>query len=135
MSDTVVTQEFSWLNFLFSFKGRISRKQFWQMLALQLFLLVAAYGLIVLGNRLESLLMARLLASMGFILGFVSLWSATAAEAKRWHDHNITGWCVLVKFIPAFGPLIFFYYCGIRPGPNDESDYGPDPLLPTHPPA
>ena len=52
-------------------------------------------------------------------------WMSLAITAKRWHDHNKSGWWTAIVMIPLIGPLWTFVECGLLEGDPYENDYGP----------
>jgi uncharacterized membrane protein YhaH (DUF805 family) len=70
------------------------------------------------------------------ILLFIVLWAHLVIEVKRWHDLEMSGYCVWYRILPIaatmyFGPFGFaitslavwfgsIYYLGIRPGLHDH---------------
>ncbi len=113
----------------FSFVGRIPPSGFWGItvaitfLNLLVFLSIALIGgQTAFGNPLVILVLA-----LWVIFG---TWISFAAQAKRWHDLDKTGWFVLINFFPIVGGIISLVVLGFfkgAPGPNrfgDESSPG-----------
>jgi hypothetical protein len=48
---------------------------------------------------------------------------------KRLHDHDKSGWWMLVYFIPIIGAIWQMIECGLMAGTMGENDFGPDPLF------
>lgn len=84
-------QKFSWSWFLFSFKGRINRLQYWLynfvLIAVSIFVFVAA-GANQTGEEMAGLVI------------LITIWPTLAVQVKRWHDRDKSGWWVLINFIP-----------------------------------
>jgi uncharacterized membrane protein YhaH (DUF805 family) len=109
----------NWAWFLFSFKGRISRKPYW------VFNLIVFLGGIVLGILTgygEEISNAQL-ALMLWIL-----WPSLAVQAKRWHDTNKSAWWMMVNFIPIGGPIWALIENGFISGTRGPNRFGDDPL-------
>jgi uncharacterized membrane protein YhaH (DUF805 family) len=108
--------------FLFSFKGRISRKPYW------VFNLVVFLGAIVLGlitevpGDINEITRPQLM----FMLWIV--WPSLAVQAKRWHDQDKSAYWLLVNFIPIAGPIWTMIQNGFVPGTRGPNRFGPDPL-------
>ena len=105
--------------FLFSFRGRISRKSFWFFN-----LCVFAGGLLfgILMEPTEEITKYQLM----FMLWV--LWPSLAVQAKRWHDIDKSALWVLINFIPLIGPLWALIENGFVPGTPGENRFGSDPL-------
>jgi len=116
------------VKYLFSFKGRFGRAQYWLSQVVQLLIL---FGLII--------LMAMLAAALGFrggdasenpvgvVIALTYFWMVLACHAKRWHDLGRSGWWQLVALIP-FGGIYVLIMCGCVRGDTGPNHYGPDPL-------
>ena len=124
---------------LFSFSGRINRRQFWLQGMLPWVGLLAICFLAVIGIGLGISAAAGARASeyeifimilwlpFAFFLTYVLL----CIYSKRWHDLGRSGMWNLFLFIPILGffahPIILLTL-GIRGGQSEENDYGPVPL-------
>lgn len=113
----------------FDFNGRSTRKEFW------MFLLLA--NAVTLGLGIIALLDTGPLGLTGPVgdlmfglIGLVVLGAIVpliAAEVRRFHDQDKSGWATLLNLIPYIGPLIVFAMMAID-GTWGENRYGPDPL-------
>jgi uncharacterized membrane protein YhaH (DUF805 family) len=71
-------------------------------------------------------------AAMLVLYGGIGIWflasfiPSLAVQVRRFHDQDLTGWLVLLGFIPYVGGLIVLVFMCIdgKRGPNK---YGPDP--------
>ncbi|MEW6600462.1 MAG: DUF805 domain-containing protein [Nitrospirota bacterium] len=108
--------------FLFSFKGRISRKPYW------VFNLVVFLGAVVLGlfTEVSENMYELSRPQMMFMLWIV--WPSLAVQAKRWHDQDRTALWLLINFIPIAGPIWTMIQNGFVPGTSGPNRFGPDPL-------
>jgi uncharacterized membrane protein YhaH (DUF805 family) len=52
-----------------------------------------------------------------------------AVQVRRFHDQNMSGWMVLLRFIPYIGGIIITVFMCIA-GTSGHNKYGPDPLDP-----
>lgn len=161
------------LKILLSFEGRIGRRNFWLVYLINIALLggfaavamggfVAtildiqakeAAGLLTEREKLELVTNAARgsMAAMGvfMILLIFCVISQLSAFVKRLHDMNLSGWWVLVQYVPipltfiliaidpALGPVTLFLNllplglliaCGFFPGSRLDNDYGKDRL-------
>jgi len=90
-----------WLAFLFSFRGKISRVQFWLGLAS-----VLSLSVVVLVAIVFLLPQPRVkIAEEG--LAWSSYWPYSAIAAKRYHDRNRSGWLLLAWLVPIVGVVGF----------------------------
>ena len=123
----------SLLRVWFSFNGRINRSTFW---------LKGILGEVC----LSVVVMVFVFALGGFdpdapqespwpliVLLFwtvLSWWITLAVSAKRWHDHNLSGWWTALVFVPLFGVFFWFYMfikLGFLKGTDGPNRYGPAP--------
>ena len=120
---------------LFSYRGRLSRKRYWQVTnelnwALAAVACASVAGAIWLLGRLEGSGAYELarggLFAFGACLAAAFVWIASAMAAKRCHDHGISGWWQILLLIP-FGGILFFFAIGGRRGMPGSNQYGPDP--------
>jgi uncharacterized membrane protein YhaH (DUF805 family) len=86
--------------FLFSPRGRISRKQYW----LWYFLPVTIVGIVI---DLFSLIPGLFFKVLPSLFALVLLWPHIAILIKRIHDRNKSGWLVWFIYVPATLALIF----------------------------
>lgn len=105
------------------FQGRASRSEYWYfVLAYALVLIAVAILAVTLGAR------SMLFPLLGLVLLAIFL-PSIAAQVRRLHDTNASGWWILLAFIPYVGGLIMLvWYC--IPGTKGENRFGPDPLNP-----
>jgi uncharacterized membrane protein YhaH (DUF805 family) len=113
------------LRYLFSFSGRIGRLQWWLGGFAQL--LVASPFMLLLGWGAENQSPGAMLGSLAVLPLLV--WSGLALTVKRLHDHDKSGWWMLVYFIPIIGAVWQMIECGLMAGTSGENDFGPDPLF------
>ena len=115
------------------FSGRSRRLEFWMF---TLFLVLAITGAIVLFAIFAALTEstgALTTSTIGTILLIIVILAylailipSIAVQVRRFHDQNLSGWMVLLGFVPYVGGLIVLVFMCIdgTPGPNR---YGPDP--------
>jgi uncharacterized membrane protein YhaH (DUF805 family) len=114
------------LSFLWSFRGRFGRANYWLAAVLQL---VAFFAMVFLAILIASLigfsdLATKIIIRTGFVFYLISV---LAVHAKRLHDLDLNGWLVLVLLIPLVG-LFVLIACAFFRGTVGPNKYGPDPL-------
>jgi len=130
---------------LFSFRGRISRQQFWistvalgfvnwtcctaffRAMANQNVYSAAKYSSL-LGSAAKVQMIVAIVVYVIWTLA--SIWPSLAIQVKRWHDRGKSGWMVLVNLIPLVGPIWALIECGFLPGDAAANAYGENPLQP-----
>jgi len=117
------------------FSGRSRRLEYWMY---TLFLVLVTFASIILavsisvavagGNSKSATAPLLLVALIGFFfLAYLAVLVPTlAVQVRRFHDQDLSGWFVLLGFIPYLGALIMLIFMCIdgTPGPNR---FGPDP--------
>jgi uncharacterized membrane protein YhaH (DUF805 family) len=105
----------------YSLSGRLSRRDYWlfgvvpTLIVYWLLYRVASHG--TLGQGIVVVLITLLL-----------FWPGIAISVKRWHDIDVSGWWVLVGFVPYVGGAITIIFNGFSRGTIGANRYGPDPL-------
>ena len=104
------------------FGGRASRKEYWMFQLVNFVILVVLIaGLFLQSGRSAIGLLAVL--AIGYVL--VTLLPGLAVSVRRLHDTNLSGWWILIGFVPLGGfVLLVFHLLESNPGPNQ---YGPNP--------
>jgi len=113
------------INFLFSFKGRISRADYW----------VICLGTTV-GVLVPILLLSRAASSLGQTLstfGILAIWLigmvvGISASVRRFHDRDKSGWWYLICVVPVIGSVWLLIENGFLKGTVGPNRYGPNPL-------
>jgi uncharacterized membrane protein YhaH (DUF805 family) len=105
----------------FSFRGRISRRQYW------LWGVLALLGFALLAFALLGIARVKL-HKAEVIVNLLLLWPALAVSVKRWHDRDKSGWWVLVNLVPVIGWLWALVENGFLRGTEGPNRYGDDPL-------
>ena len=112
---------------LFTYEGRISRKEFW-------------LGYLLIHSITAILAIIAIVTNHGFSCGIALFWAffgnmipGFAIVIKRLHDLNRSGcWIgliVILGIIPLMG-IVVLITLGSIPGTNEPNEYGPDPLQP-----
>jgi uncharacterized membrane protein YhaH (DUF805 family) len=106
------------------FSGRASRSEYW--------FFVLSYVLVATALSIPGLLLgnhAVLYVCIGLLFLAIFL-PSLAAQVRRLHDTNSSGWWLLLLFIPYVGSFIMLVWFCI-PGTKGSNRFGPDPLNPT----
>jgi uncharacterized membrane protein YhaH (DUF805 family) len=111
------------------FEGRASRSEYWWF---QLFQLIAY---LVLGVTFAIIGSAVGGTGGGFLTVFILIGLLMlalvipnlAVMARRFHDQDLSGWLILLYFIPYGGGLIIVVFMCIR-GTDGPNRYGSDPF-------
>ena len=110
---------------LFSFEGRLCRKDYW----LKGFLIMFPIG--ILNNILAFGVDDEVVLGFSIIIGLLSIWPGLAILVKRLHDRDRSGWFILTLFIPianivfAIWIIIEVWFIRGTVGPNR---FGKDPV-------
>ena len=128
--------------FLFSFRGRINRRQWWfGILAWYTFVSILYLFSAALYIDLETELSIDLQSILGGLIGILSLWILFALHIKRHHDRNRPGWWTIIAIISAMATWIMFkiislhgiivilwiVFFGCLRGDAGKNRYGPPP--------
>ncbi len=113
----------------FDFRGRATRREYWMFLPLLYvswiaIVFVAVMAMTIAGaadEMFESIVFPLTLGTM--VAGLLPLLSASV---RRLHDHDKTGWLILLTLIPLVG-WIFFLIMMLTPGSAGENGYGANP--------
>ncbi len=103
----------------FSFRGRASRRAYWQFAAVPSFAFTVLTALFDLHLRFGV---------FGFaVCSLLLCWVVLAISVKRCHDRGRSGWFLLANLIPAFGSLWVLVELGFLPTAEAGNRYEPDP--------
>ena len=109
---------------MFDFRGRARRKEYWLFVLLQLvvFLIAFVLGFSVLPKE------GQLYSLVGLPLLHVAIFGlpTLAAQVRRLHDADKSGWWVLVSLVPYIG-LGWILYMMAQPGSWGPNRFGDDP--------
>jgi uncharacterized membrane protein YhaH (DUF805 family) len=119
-----------------TFKGRARRKEYWGFV---LFIYLFSWSIslflsliIIINMLLENVMIEVLymfgpaLAILFWLLLLASIPPYLAVLVRRLHDHNISGWGVLITFIPIVGGIYMLVITCTR-GTAGENRFGSDP--------
>lgn len=99
------------------FAGRWSRRDYWQMFAVNV-----AIGIIIV--ILMQLAAAFVILYLVFLL--LTLIPSLAAGARRLHDTGKSAWFLLIGLIPLIGAIILIVFLA-TPGTPADNQFGPVP--------
>jgi uncharacterized membrane protein YhaH (DUF805 family) len=117
----------SWTYILFSFKGRVARRHYWTVILSAVLSIVAfVFFILALPDTISE--PADIALGVGTIIyALLVVWSCYAVSVKRWHDQDMSGWWVLLNFIPGIGGAIELICNGFRGGTVGPNRFGDDP--------
>jgi uncharacterized membrane protein YhaH (DUF805 family) len=112
---------------LFDFKGRSTRREFWlfylQIVLIYALLLFLSGGFDEEDYASDSLSGGQVLRLLYALFAFLA---TLGVSVRRLHDHDKSGWFVLLSFVPVVG-WIFFLFMMLTRGTPGENSYGYDP--------
>ena len=118
------------------FTGRSRRMEYWMFslgLAMAVFLFICAMfaSFDFRGNTEDMGFPAMVILFFGLgIVGWLAIIVPSfAVSVRRFHDQDLSGWFVLLGFIPYIGGLVMIVFMCL-PGTKGDNRYGPDPLDP-----
>ena len=128
----------------FTLSGRATRSEYWWFILFQWSVLIALFLVMLLFFGLDDSLVGGSATGMEtagivslVVLGIVFLFffiPAIAAQVRRFHDRNLSGWWVLAIIILSNVPLVGFVasivglVITVLRGTDGDNKYGPDPL-------
>lgn len=116
----------SYLDFLFSAEGRITRKEYW--IGSIVVMVTAFAGFMV----LVSLFQFDIGFSVAFI-GYAFFWlTQINITIKRLHDRNYSGKWIWFGLVPVVGTFWLLIEAGFLPTKEVDNQYGPNPLHGVH---
>ena len=101
----------------FTIEGRAQRSQYWWF---TLFMLLV-YTVTSFLDLLVGFPIFYMIAALGFLAPSICV------SIRRMHDHDKSGWWLLIGFIPVLG-LLYLLYLFVMPGTAGDNNFGPDPL-------
>ena len=115
----------TWMQILFSFTGRIPRRQYWAAALITIIAIMPVAVLVQLWGADKS--MGVVLGLLLLVTSVFMIWSGLAVAVKRWHDRGKSGWWIFIGMIPIIGPIWAFIECGCLRGTEGANQYGFDP--------
>ena len=118
----------SWKQILFSFQGRIPRRQYWAATGIYMLVGIVCGILFALTSSHDNKGdISPVLLILAIPLVPVFIWSSWAVGVKRWHDRDKSGWWMLIGLIPYIGGIWQFIECGCLRGTEGPNRFGGDP--------
>ena len=105
------------MNDYFSFTGRIRRLKYG--FALLILVMISFLSWLIVEYTGEPPL-------LGWIIAVLAWLAFSPVIIKRSHDVDLSGWSILLLFIP-FANVIFLFYLLIKEGTQGTNRFGPDP--------
>ncbi len=122
----------------FDFEGRARRKEYWSFALFYMLIcsIVSGGGMVLLkGVVVEGQVGGNnYMASSGvvvvmvfFLLMFAFLIPSLSVLVRRLHDIGLSGWMILISFVPMIGSLVLFVMM-VWPTSAGRNEYGPAPM-------
>ena len=117
----------------FDYSGRSTRREYWTFVAtfcVGMFLYLFVLGLLspLIGEEPDLVESAVITLTAGAYL-LASILVGLSAAIRRLHDHDKSGWLILLAAIPMIGWL-FFLFMMLTPGTDGPNSYGGNPRDP-----
>lgn len=108
---------------LFSINGRIGRHKYWINTAISFVILLGISGISSAINPDPNAFTA---ADMWILspLSIVGFWIAFSARIRRMHDHNKSGFWLLLSLVPIIGEIWLFIELGFLEGDRRHNLFG-----------
>ncbi len=106
---------------LLKFDGRIRRMGWW-IAGIAVSIVSSVFDNVV--NEDSNILALLLFLAVGLVFWLIGL----SISVRRWHDHNKSGWWVLINLIPIIGWIYSLVMLGFMPGDQGHNNYGPPPV-------
>lgn len=127
------------MSFLFSFEGRVRRRDWWlfeiSTIGFIWFIVMLVtiwdsfpYELMKLPHPFDKIVDVVLIAAVVVIFILIS-WASLAITVKRWHDRDKSGWWILISLIPFIGGIWALIENGFLDGDYGANEYGQSPKL------
>lgn len=112
------------------FQGRSQRKEYWMFVLLQIIVglvLVVLAGISgAIGGNASPFYSAVVIGILALIYGVLFLIPTLAAQVRRFHDQDKSGWLVLLALIPYIGGTVVLVFMCLD-GTHGPNRFGPDP--------
>ena len=123
MSDKIPESNWDWKQFLFSWKGRITRSGWWYFQIVGIILEIIVW--VFMASTADAVPYVGVII---FVLyHIVMIYIGISINIKRLHDTNRSGWNLLWGLIPCIGSIYIFIICGFVAGDKHQNEYGPEP--------
>jgi uncharacterized membrane protein YhaH (DUF805 family) len=110
------------------FRGRSTRREYWCFAAVALAAMLLA---IIVAEAVERALSLGLATKDLTVLLYLPVVAALgipglAVKVRRLHDIGLSGWWLLIGFVPLIGGFIDLFF-GLKAGDAGENRFGPNP--------
>jgi MFS family permease len=105
---------------LVSFRGRMSAAEFTGITSMVIFLCLFVYLI----SKMFPSLSSNGALVLYVIVGAIACWVSLAAQARRWHDLDKSGWYILLNLLPGVGTIISVFILAIRPNDSGKNQFG-----------
>lgn len=115
---------------LFSWNGRIRRRDWWLLYIISAVILYGlAFGIMMLVGQPDPTTgqVTNPAGMIGFIFYLPLIWISLALTAKRFHDRDKGAIWVLIGLVPFIGGLWILIECGFLDGTPGPNRFGPSP--------
>jgi uncharacterized membrane protein YhaH (DUF805 family) len=102
------------------FSGRASRSEYWFFVLFQLLLLVALM-------ILDGLVFRGAMAAFTTLAWLLLILPGFAVTVRRLHDIDMSGWCILIAFVPLLGSIFLLVWTCQR-GTQGPNRFGTGPV-------
>ena len=106
---------------LLNFDGRIRRMGWW-IAGIAVSIISSLFDNVV--NEDSYIIALLVFLSVGIVFWLIGL----SISVRRWHDHNKSGWWVLINLIPVIGWIYSLVMLGFMPGDRGYNNYGAPPV-------
>jgi uncharacterized membrane protein YhaH (DUF805 family) len=111
----------------FDFSGRSRRMEYWMFTLLQTIIVVAlAVVVFSLGRPADPEEAASSFYGVFALYLLINVIPGLSVQVRRFHDQDLSGWMVLLGFIPYIGGIIVLIFMMIA-GTKGPNKYGDDP--------
>jgi len=104
---------------LFSFQGRIGRKEYWLTAIISMAVMFVIMALLGTPGTDENVILIVVA-----VLYIPFAWIGLAVQIKRWHDRDKSGWWILISCIPIIGPFWALIENGFLAGTAGKNRFG-----------
>lgn len=105
---------------LLKFDGRIRRMGWW-IAGIAVSIVSSIFNRVF--DQDSNLLVLLFVLAVSIAIWLVSL----SLSVRRWHDHNKSGWWVLINLIPILGWIYSIFMLGFKDGDQGHNSFGPAP--------
>lgn len=111
----------------FSFNGRATRSQWWGWILMPFLFfgvfVIFLFVLLLVVNPIENPWVSWVVSAVGWTGMLLVIIKPLAMTVRRLHDIGVSGWLMLIAFVPAVGLLILLILCGFKRGEQGDNKY------------